>query len=299
VTDGAPDFAVWRERSADAPFTVCAFFTPDYRAKAQRLAASLDALDLPYAIFETPSVHRSISRRGVPDMRYSKPRFIAACLARVGRPVLYADCDLIFRARPAAVDRAIQEGADFAVFNWMAAPVNDAWMPVPEQPRFWRFLLTVNESSSDQLMVSGGVQFWQSTPAAHALLQDWEAALAHFTRAPDDHALDFAFNRGRACGAGLRASWLPADHMRIAFWPYVKPVIDHPWLYVPPQDGHFADIPHRFDLPRLHLEPRKPVFPRDLVLDTQQLLLLRPGPQGSLEPVWPVPCPLYLDDVGE
>ncbi len=301
MTAGAPDFTVWRERSAAAPFTVCAFFTPAYRPKAERLAVSLDALELPYAIFETPAVHRSISRRGGPDMRFSKPRFIASCLARTGRPVLYADCDLIFRARPAAVERAVQEGAEFAAFNWMAAPANDAWMPLPgqaEPARFWRFLFNVNEASSDQLMTSGGAQVWRPTPAAQLLLQDWEDALARFERAPDDHALDFAFNRGRARGAGLRASWLPSDHMRIAFWPYVKPVIDHPWLYFPPQDGHFADIPNRMDLARLGRRPREPVLPRDLVLDTREMLLLRRVSPDRLEPVGPVPCPLYLDDVG-
>jgi hypothetical protein len=301
VTDGVPDFTIWREGGADTPFTVCAFFTRSYLARAERLAASLDALELPYAIFETPAVHRSISRHGVPDARYSKPRFIAFCLARFERPILYVDCDVVFRAHPVAVAQAVLDGADFAAFNWMAAPVNDAWMPASNlppavPPRFWAFAFQISRRSSDQLMTSGAVQFWGTTPAARVLLQDWEAAIARFARAPDDHALDFAFNRGNARQAGIRAAWLPATHVRYAFWPYMKPVIDHPDIPSPP-DSHFTDLNFRFDFARLKDEPREPVFPRDLVLDAQERLLLRPGPQGALAPVAPLPSPLFLDDV--
>jgi len=303
VTVGGPDFAVWRESGGEAPFTICAFFTPDYRAKAQRLAASLDRLSLPYAIFEAPAVHRSISRHGGADLRFSKPRFIAFCLARSERPVLYADCDLIFRDRPAAMIQAAQDGADFVAFNWLAARINDAWMPVQNlpqatPPRYWGFAFSIGEWSLDQLVTSGGVQFWRATPAAHILLRDWEAALTRFARAPDDHALDLAFNRGSARAAGLRAVWLPSDHLRLACWPYVKPVIDHPGFATGTGD-HFTDIDNRFDLTRLKVEPRAPVFPRDLVVDAQQGLLLRPLAPDRLEPVGPLPCPLFLDDVGE
>ena len=302
MTGSVPDFVVWRERSADAPFTVCAFFTPDYRAKAERLAASLDRLNLPYAIFETPAVHRSISRRGGPDLRYSKPRFIGFCLAQAERPILYVDCDIVFRDWPVAVSEAAQGGADFAAFNWLAAPVNDAWMPVQNlprstPPRYWGFAFSIQERGLDQLMTSGAVQFWRSTPAARILLNDWEIALTRFAQAPDDHALDFAFNRGNARAAGLHSSWLPSDHIRMAFWPYVKPVIDHPGFPSPP-DSHFADIDNRFDLARLTVEPRPPVFPRDLVVDAQEGLLLRPSPPDRLESVGPLPCPLFLDEVG-
>ena len=302
MTGDGPDFALWRESSADAPFTVCAFFTPDYRARAERLAASLDRLSLPYAIFESPSVHRSISRHGGTDMRFSKPRFIAFCLARSERPVLYVDCDLIFRDWPAAVTEAARSGADFAAFNWLAARVNDAWMPVknlPQStpPRYWGFAFSIREWSLDQLITSGGVQFWRATPATRILLQDWEAALIRFVRAPDDHALDLAFNRGGARGAGIRAVWLPADHLRMACWPYVKPVIDHPGFATSIGD-HFMDIDNRFDLARMKVEPRAPVFPRDLVVDAHQGLLLRPFAPDRLEPVGPLPCPLFLDDVG-
>jgi len=297
VTDNGADFVLWRERSAAAPFTVCAFFTASHRVLAERLAASLEALDLPHAIFETPAVHHSVSPRGGSDLRFSKPRFIAACLAALDRPVLYVDCDVVFRARPVAVEQAEQGGADFAIFNWLAAPATDAWVPVPGQaaPRFWRFAFTLSEQSFDQLATSGAVQFWRTTPATDVLLREWEAALARFDGAPDDQALDFAFNRGGAFAAGINPVWLPADHVRIAFWPYVKPVIDHPGF--PTASRDFFGVETRFDRSRLKVKPRPPVLPRDLIVDAQQGLLLRPLPQGELEPAGPLPVPLFLDDV--
>ncbi len=302
MTDAAPDFAIWREGSGDAPFLVCAFFTKSYLAKAQRLAASLDRLNLPYAIFESPAVHRSISRHGGADLRYCKARFIAFCLAHAGRAVLYVDADVVFRESPIAVFQAAQGGADFAAFNWLAAPLNDTWMPPrnlpqPATPRFWAFGFVVDKQSANQLATSGAVQFWRSTAAARVLLGNWEAAIARFSRAPDDHALDFAFNLGNARGAGLRAFWLPPDHARYAHWPYVKPVIDHPDFPAAPGEDGFEDINERFNPALIKIERRPPVFPRDLVLDAHRGLMLRPLAPDRLEPVAPIPYPLFLDDM--
>jgi len=301
VSGQAPDFTLWREGGVDAPFTVCAFFTPGYRPRAERLAASLVALNLPHALYETPAVHRSISKHGISDLRYCKARFIGFCLEQLQRPILYVDCDVVFRAWPSAVTKAVLDGADFAAFNWLAAPVNDAWWPasgitqaVP--PHLWCFAFQIPERGTAQLMTSGAVQLWRDTPAARVLLKDWETALTSFSRAPDDHALDFAFNRGNAQRAGIRAAWLPQDHARYAFWPYVKPVIDHPELPAM-ADAHFTDLQNRFDGTRLTVAPRPPVFPRDLVVDALRKLLVRPAADGSLVPVAPLPAPLFLDDV--
>jgi hypothetical protein len=91
-------YTLWRERAdPDAAFIVAAMFTPDYRHRAQRLAASLDSFGLAYALFEVPTVHRSISAKGEGDLTVSKPRFIRFALEQFAKPVLYVDADMVFR----------------------------------------------------------------------------------------------------------------------------------------------------------------------------------------------------------
>jgi len=73
-------------------------FTPDFRPKAQAAGSVPGHLALAYALFEVPEVHRSVSANGGGDLDFSKPRFIAAMLARFAKPVLYVDSDVVFRS---------------------------------------------------------------------------------------------------------------------------------------------------------------------------------------------------------
>ena len=289
-------YTLWRERSDPAAgFTVCAMFTSDYQTRAERLAASLDAVGLSYAIFEAPSVHRSISDKGGDDLTYAKPAFIAHALRLLGRPVVYVDCDFVFRAKPLLFDALTQEGVDFAIYNWLADSDNDAWRPVPGQPigqpRYWRFFFRMNAVSQDQLVCSGGVQFWRDTPVAFDLLRDWEAALVAFPQAPDDHCLDYAFNRGASARAA-QVRWLPKDHVRIGFWVHVQPVIDHADL--PGQGGGGLAL-ERVDKTKLSPRPDGDMsFPRDAIIDAQDKILLLPGPDGRHVPSGSLSRPLYI-----
>ena len=242
-------------------------FTPGYRDKAERLAASLDRLDLAHALFEVAQVHRSISAIGSSDLQFSKPRFIAAMLAQFAMPVLYVDSDMVFRQPPDLIAPLCAEGYDFAIYNWLTDPINDAWRP--DAAGRWRFFFSIDVASDTQLMASGAVQLWRGTPAARALLAHWEQRLTDNPGAQDDHCLDAAFNHSSV--PGLNPRWLPKAYCRYAFWPYVRPVIDHP-EFPAPDAGQWKDLGlARLDRARIARAKKQPPFPRDAVLEPDRM----------------------------
>lgn len=290
---GSP-YALWRDGGdVSAPFVVCAMFTRDYRGKAERLAASLDALGLAHAIFEVPQVHRSISAAGGAELDFSKPRFLRFALERFGKPILYVDADVIFRKNPEALAPLCASECDFAVYNWLADPMNDAWRPEPGTP-LWKFFFSVDVASDSQLMSSGAVQFWKGTDAALTLLKDWEQSLARHPRSEDDHCLDFAYNRGDR--TGLNPAWLAKEYARYAFWIYADPVIDHP-EFPAPLTGAFESLGSaRFVREKIARASKELPFPREAVLDAQARQLLMPQPGGGFAPAGPLPLPLFLPE---
>lgn len=290
---GSP-YALWRDGGdASAPFVVCAMFTRDYRGKAERLAASLDTLGLAHAIFEVPQVHRSISAAGGAELDFSKPRFLRFALERFGKPVLYVDADVIFRKNSEALASLCASECDFAVYNWLADPMNDAWRPEPGTP-LWKFFFSVDLASESQLMSSGAVQFWKGTDAALTLLKDWEQSLVRHPRSEDDHCLDFAYNHGDR--TGLNPAWLAKEYARYAFWIYADPVIDHPELPAP-LTGAFESLGSaRFVREKIARASKQLPFPREAVVDAQAGQLLIPQPGGGFAPAGPLPLPLFLPE---
>jgi hypothetical protein len=274
----AAPYTLWRERpDAAAPFIVCAMFTLDYRQMAERLAASLDRFAQPHALFEVAQVHRSISAKGGGDLDFSKPLFIAAMLARFAKPVLYVDSNMVFREQPDLIAQLCDQGCDFAIYNWLPDPLNDAWKL--DAAGRWRFSLSIDVASDSQLMASGAVQLWRGTAASQALLADWKHRLVEFPGAQDDQCLDMAFNHGRL--EGLHPHWLPKAYCRYAFWPYVRPVIDHP-EFPAPDDGHWTDLGIvRLDRGKIRRVQKQPPFPRDAIFEPGQMGpdLVRPKPR--------------------
>ena len=65
-----PDTRVHAQRMVrpDVDFVVAAMFTANVRDRADRLRASLEKAGLNYALYEVPSVHRSISTKGGDDI---------------------------------------------------------------------------------------------------------------------------------------------------------------------------------------------------------------------------------------
>ena len=290
---GSP-YALWRDGGdASAPFVVCAMFTRGYRGKAERLAASLDAFGLAHAIFEVLQVHRSISAAGGAELDFSKPRFLRFAMERFGKPVLYVDADVIFRKSPEALAPLCASNCDFAIYNWLADVMNDAWRPEPGTP-LWKFFFSVDVASDSQLMSSGAVQFWKATDAALTLLKDWEQSLVRHPRSEDDHCLDFAYNHGDR--TGLNPAWLAKEYARYAFWIYADPVIDHP-EFPAPITGTFESLGSaRFVRERVRRVSKQQPFPREGIVEAQARQLLMPQPGGSFAPAGPLALPLFLPE---
>jgi hypothetical protein len=285
-------YSLWRKGGdATAPFIACAMFTPGYHETAQRLAVSLEQFGLGHALFMVPDVHRSISAEGQGDLSVSKPRFIRFLLERFEKPVLCLDCDTILRREPKQIATLVRKGCDFAIYNWLADMMNDAWRPEPKTP-LWKFYFRVDLASESQLMASGAVQFWAPTGAAFTLLSDWEQALANHPRSEDDQCLDFAYNHGDR--TGLNPHWLPKSYCRYGYWMYVQPVIDHPQFPEPAGTSYQQLGSERFDRAQIRRVEKQDAFPIDWLVDAAQKQLLRPGPDNSYVPAGPVPLRLYL-----
>jgi hypothetical protein len=289
---GDAPFSEWRKgRVGDAPFIVCAMFTSGFRHRAQRLAASLEKFGLAHSLFEVEEVHRSISVKGEGDLSVSKPRFIRFLLERFCRPVLYVDADMVLRRDPRRIVVLARKGYDFAIYNWLSDPMNDAWRPEPGTD-FWKFYFRVDLTSKSQLMASGAVQFWNATASAFKLLSEWEEALRLYPLSEDDQCLDFAFNHGDR--SNLKYCWLPKSYCRYAFWIYVEPVIDHP-AFPAPAGAEFHQLgSERFDRAKLLRTDKKQPFPRQALINVASKQLLMPDRQGRYAPSGPLSRLLYL-----
>jgi hypothetical protein len=268
-------------------------FTPSYHGLAKRLASSLEEFRLHHALFQVPDVHRSISAEGQGDLSVSKPRFTRFLLERFDKPVLCLDCDLVMRREPAEIARLTDTDCDFAIYNWLADMMNDAWRPEPGTP-FWQFYFGEDLASDSQLMASGAVQFWRGTEAALTLLSDWEQSLRNHPLSEDDQCLDFAYNHGDR--TGLAPRWLDKSYCRYGYWIYVRPVIDHP-DFPAPASGLYQQLgSERFDRAQLRRVEKQEPFPRGWLVDTAQERLLRPGPDDTYEPAGALARRLYLPD---
>jgi len=274
---------------ATTAFTAVAMFTPDYEALAQRLQASLlEHGGQHYALYEVPAVHRSISAKGIDDPSLTKASLIRFCWERYARPVLYLDCDVVVRQAPVRISLLSRMARDFAIYNWLADECTDCYVPltVPGVPsgRLYRFSHAIDLFDPEQLICSGCVQYWAPTVQAGALLERWLQAQLRFPNSADDQCLDFAFNN-RGSDPAPAYAWLDKAYARYAWWPHIRPLIDHPQL---PSASAFEAIPTGEGEARVHshqLEVRRPprAVPRDCVVDvvSRRLYRLRPAGPGT------------------
>jgi hypothetical protein len=267
-----------QSRGHDRPFTVAAMFTADMTTSAERLKASLELFGLNYALYQVPTVHRSISPRGSDDLNFCKPAFIEQMLATYAMPILYLDADTVVLEPPIKIRRMVRRrGPDFAIYNWLADDANAAYKAIPfagSKNRFYVFSHSISLFDQQQLIASGAVQFY--TNNARPLLSAWRATIGQHPNVDDDKSLDFSFNL--ALGRhSVRAEWLGKDYCRYAFWPHVRPVIDHPQL---PRTvaRHFPG--ERVDTSRLRRVLTRELFPRNLAFDSETKNLLRMTPAG-------------------
>jgi hypothetical protein len=222
-----------------ARYVIGAMMTPSHARFGERLAASCRAHSLPLALFEVPSIHRSISPQGSLDLRYTKANFVHFVMERYQRPVLYVDVDCVIAQRPARIDELMAARVDFGIFNWLAEEhtesyiranitVQDGAVERNTDGRFYRFSHSIDLMSQTQLLGSGAVQWYNNTDAARRLLGGWQAVIDMSPCSADDKCLDFAFNNYPKEDPPLTAAWLEKSYARYAWWIYQRPVIDHP-----------------------------------------------------------------------
>lgn len=307
--DCAPFPGIRRYAGGDAgaaAFTAVAMFTASHRDLAERLRASLDAHGLRYALFEIPRIHRSISRDGVPDPALTKANFIRHALHAFGTPLLYLDADVVVRGDLRRIAALVDAGREFAIYNWLADDCTDCFTPVgnvdgaPAQS-LYAFSHAVDLYAPEQLIASGPVQFWAPGTASAGLLDAWAACIAEWPRAADDECLDYAFNNTEF-RARLRYAWLDKAHARYAWWPYVRPEIDHP-QFPALGDSHetivASDGRRQFRRDRTEARRALGAIPRDCLVDVRNGSLYRRRPlegapgQVELVPVGRYPGPLF------
>jgi hypothetical protein len=293
-------------RDGDMPL-ICAMFTPDYAVLAERLVGSLHRLGLAHALFEVPTVHRSISPRGSDDLTYTKANFLWHLLESTRSTLLYLDADCVVRRTPELIRHLTRAGHDLATVNWLGAERNDAYVPawLPEStqpsdtpPRYYQHGFHVDAVSEEQLMCSGAVQLWGCTDAARGLLSAWFATVAAHPQVPDDESLNFAFNNPEGeWRAALRPFWLPKSYARYPWWIFDEPIIDHPDV---PYQGETRDLEDArgrrgFYPERAAVRTTEPFIPRDCVIDAETGALFRLDGEQLMPigrfchlPVWPL-----------
>ena len=262
-------------------FAVCAFLTPGdgYERYAQRLADSCRRFNLPYSVWRAPTVHCSISWRGTADLRFTKPSFIGYCLDRLaGAAVAYLDVDTIVAAPPQIFFEACASNYDFAAYNWLNDPHNEAYLPgnlklvsSERKSSFYRFSHRVEWRSAEQLICSGVTQFYAGTAAGRELLAGWQQTIVANPRAADDQCLNFAYNNPAPEAPPVRSLWLDKAYARCPWWPCVRPVILHP--EIPALTQPFAPLIETAERRIVHLNrctqnDTATLFPRDGGVDT-------------------------------
>jgi len=114
-------------------FLVASLYTASYRPLAERLAASLTQFGLPYALYEVPTVHRSLSVLGTDDPTYTKANFVRHLLDTHRVPILYLDCDCVIRTEPKLIRSFIEAGTiTQADRGFLSAATNSSreWVPI-------------------------------------------------------------------------------------------------------------------------------------------------------------------------
>jgi len=292
----------------DRSYVIGAMFTDKYSDKAERLATSCKKFNLPFFLYEVPTVHRSISRRGTDNLSYTKPNFIHHLLETYKKPVLYIDADCEFVSEPVLIDELVKSRCDFAIYNWYADECTDMFYPIeidssrgeePISKRFYRYMGCVPWYGPSQLQCSGAVQFYRNSFAARSLLTHWHRAIQAFPTSADDQILSFTYNnltRRSLLTWLLRAEWLPKSYCRYAYWIYVKPIINHPDIPAP-----LSDFKKTTPAPGLKYQYRSQMerrdnpgpLPRDRIVDTEQHVLCA-FVDGHLVPVEPIDQEIWI-----
>lgn len=214
-------------------FLFISMFTKNYESLANRLATSMEKHSLPYALYEVPTVHNSISERGSDDCNYTKSSFIRNVMDRTGKNIVYIDCDCEIKKFPSLIFENAKN-YDFAVYNWLSSQENNVYIPYHNHDAsevLYRFSHSIEPTCDTQLICSGAVQYWANSGPSIELLNYWQSIIECNKGAADDYCLDFSFNnfQNKSCNK-LKYYWLPKAYARYAWWIFDQPIIDHPQI---------------------------------------------------------------------
>ncbi|HVT56290.1 MAG TPA: hypothetical protein VHD34_09630 [Xanthobacteraceae bacterium] len=269
---------------------------------AARLRDSLVAHHIEHIIYIVPAIHCSISVKGTPDIEFSKPAFIERCLDKIERPLVYLDADVVLRERP-SFDPFVKEGADFAIYNFLADDKSDAFAPIslPFGGKIWkkRFYMLSHKfemSDSSQLAAAGPTQFYANSKAARKLLDNWRKTIERLPAVADDESLDYTFNTFKR---PLKTKWLGREYCRYPFWLTTRPVIDHPQFPDASRKVTFRTVTgaERFDMSKIKKRNAPPELPVDCVIDVYEKRALKiPAQSGTPPDQWtsaPLEVPIW------
>jgi len=260
---------VHRNKGSKFPLVI-AMYTAGRTAHALRLKHSLSHLGLSFSICEVDAIHSSTSISGNPESALPKPAFIKTWLLKHGKPVLYVDADMVFVSFPTVIFQAYRQGTQFATYNWLSAEENQTFIPeqnpslhpghtlISVGDQTYKKGFSVDHVSTEQIIVSGAVQYWGTSPEALNLLDSWLSVIQANPRSRDDHCLDYAFNNFPE-RAKLAFFSLPRAYCRVGWWPHITPVIDHPGL--PALNMPWQPLAPEYLAKRVHphlLRPRNP-----------------------------------------
>jgi hypothetical protein len=274
--------------SDKSTFIVCALFTPNnprYFLCADRLARSCEKYELPFSIYSVPEIHKSLSPSGKDDVTFTKANFICFNLMRFpGKNILCLDVDMFFVDYPEDIVKVSESSYDFAVYNWLRDEHNETYLPVngklitgDRYSDLYAFSHSVDFLSEEQLLSSGGVQFYRNSVEAKHLLELWQTVISQNPDYADDQCLDYAYNNFILDLRKVKAFWLDKSYIRFPWWPHIKPVILHPELcsvknrpQLPETDGRKRYYPEKCQKNMSDL-----LFPGDWLIDTKEHALLK------------------------
>lgn len=294
---------------AAAKFLVGILCTPQSAAQGVRLLESCKAHGLAVVLHEVPAVHWSVSMDGGDDLSCTRPSFIRYLLDKHRKPILCLDSGCVVVESPAAIFSLVEDKIDFAAFNWLAEEHTEAYQPVSvrlqegasailSRDRFYRFSHSVDIYDPSQLMCGANVLFFSDSDDVRELLNAWQNLIVRVPKAPDAHALDFAYNYRGAALPRMKTAWLDKSYARLGWWIYVKPVIDHP-DYSELGTEWPDSLEKQERVPRLDYRKVKPlvvhyVFPQDCLIDTETQTLVKPNFQNGFDTLGPLPVPIWL-----
>jgi len=268
-----------------------AMYSSEYLNKAEILAVSLKKFNLPFALFQVPSVHESISLKGSKNLAYTKPNFILNLIKKIDCPIIYIDSDCEILQNPILFSKYLKY--DFGIYNRLQSEDNSAYAPFELKGKiYYAFSHSFNFQSEDQLISSGAVQFWSNTELSKFLLLEWHKTIFENPLIPDDQSLDFTFNfKINSKKTDLKFFFLPKNYARYAFWIFDKPIINHCDF---PSAHNRPEFKDRMDTKKINKKINNPLIAPGMIMSLENKETFIIDQNGYLIKTGVINLPLFV-----